>query len=236
MRAPTPATLLDAWERGGESSPAMRGLLLLETADTGLGRDGLARLAVGRRDALLLRLRQCLFGDAMEAVVACPACAARVELSLSCGELLEVDRGDGEAPFAIDIPLDGRMVTAQLPATVDLLAVEGCPTPAQARDVLLQRCTGTLAWTDEEATQLEAAMAAADPLADIELACRCPDCARAWAPGFDIARYLWTEVHAWALRFLREMDLIARTYHWREEDILALTPIRRQAYLELCAS
>jgi len=55
-------------------------------------------------------------------------------------------------------------------------------------------------------------------------------------PGFDIARYLWSEVHAWALRFLREVDLIARTYHWREEDILALTPTRRQAYLELCAS
>lgn len=236
MRAPTPATLLDAWERGGEGSPAMRGLLLLDTADTGLGRDGLARLAIGRRDALLLRLRQRLFGDAMEAVVACPACAARVELSLSCGELLAVDRGDGEVPFAIDIQLDGKTVTAQLPATADLLAIEACETPAQARDILLQRCTGSLAWTDDEATRLEAAMAAADPLADIELACRCPECSGAWTPGFDIARYLWSEVHAWALRFLREVDLIARTYHWREEDILALTPTRRQAYLELCAS
>jgi hypothetical protein len=236
MRAPTPATLLDAWERGGEGGPAVRGLLLLDAADTGLGRDGLARLAIGRRDALLLRLRQRLFGDAMQAVVACPACAARVELSLSCDGLLALDSSHGEGPFAIDIPLGGKVVTVQLPATADLLAIEACETPMAARDLLLQRCTGTLAWTADELTRLEAGLASADPLADVELACQCPECARCWTPGFDIARYLWSEVHAWALRFLREVDLIARTYHWHEKDILALSPMRRQAYLELCAS
>jgi hypothetical protein len=236
MRAPTPAVLLDAWERGGERGAAMRGLLLLDTAGTGLGREGLERLAIGRRDGLLLRLRQRLFGDVIEAVVACPACAARVELSLSCDELLATDTADGHAPVAIDIPMEGKVVTVQLPATIDLLAIEACETPNEAREVLLQRCTGTLAWTAAEATHLETAMAAADPLADIELACRCPECSRAWTPGFDISRYLWSEVHAWALRFLREVDLLARTYHWREKDILALSPTRRQAYLELCAS
>jgi hypothetical protein len=236
MRAPTPTALLDAWERGGEGSVAMRGLLLLDTADTGLDRDALARLAIGRRDGLLLRLRQRLFGDVMEAVVACPACAARVELSLSCDGLLALDAGDGVGQVAIDFPRDGKLLTVQLPATVDLLAIEACATPAEGRELLLRRCTGTGTWTNGDATRLEAAMAAADPLADIELACQCPECSHDFTPGFDVARFLWSEVHAWALRFLRQVDLLARTYHWREADILALSPVRRQAYLELCVS
>jgi hypothetical protein len=34
---------------------------------------------------------------------------------------------------------------------------------------------------------------------------------------------------------LREVDTLAAAYHWAEADILALSPRRRQAYLELCA-
>src|SRR5206468_730296 len=34
-------------------------------------------------------------------------------------------------------------------------------------------------------------------------------------------------------RLLREVDALARAYGWREPDILALTPWRRDAYLQL---
>ena len=78
-------------------------------------------------------------------------------------------------------------------------------------------------------------MAQADPQADLQLAFRCPDCGHEWQPLFDIARFLWQELHAWALHMLREVDTLAASYHWAEADILALSPRRRQAYLELCA-
>jgi len=82
--------------------------------------------------------------------------------------------------------------------------------------------------------EIGAAMAAADPQADLQLALACPQCAHRWQPVFDIARFLWQELHAWALRTLRDVDTLAHAYHWAEADILALSPRRRQAYLELC--
>ena len=45
--------------------------------------------------------------------------------------------------------------------------------------------------------------------------------------------YLWHEVDAWALRLLRDVHRLARAYSWREADILALSPSRRQCYLDL---
>ncbi|MES1153596.1 MAG: hypothetical protein ABUL45_01560, partial [Rhodanobacter sp.] len=82
--------------------------------------------------------------------------------------------------------------------------------------------------------EIAQAMAQADPQADLQLAFRCPDCGHEWQPLFDIARFLWQELHAWALHMLREVDTLAQAYHWAEADILALSPRRRQAYLELC--
>ena len=61
----------------------------------------------------------------------------------------------------------------------------------------------------------------------------CPACDHRWSTVFDIASYLWSEIHAWAKRLLRTVDTLARTYAWREADILALSPSRRQIYLEL---
>ena len=51
-----------------------------------------------------------------------------------------------------------------------------------------------------------------------------------------MAEYLWKEVLIEARRLLREVNALARTYHWREADILALSPRRRQAYLELAGT
>ena len=83
---------------------------------------------------------------------------------------------------------------------------------------------------------LAAAMAEADPQADLSLQFTCPDCHQQWEPVFDMARFVWQELHAWALRLLRDIDTLASSYHWSETDILAMSPRRRQAYLELCVS
>jgi len=76
-------------------------------------------------------------------------------------------------------------------------------------------------------------MAAADPQGDVELALTCPACGHAWPAAFDIASFFWTEVDAWARVLLHEIHALASAYGWREVDILALTPWRRRAYLEL---
>jgi hypothetical protein len=50
---------------------------------------------------------------------------------------------------------------------------------------------------------------------------------------FDIASFLWRETHGWAQGTLRDVHGLAAAYGWREEDVLRLSPTRRQIYLEL---
>ncbi|MGW0209347.1 hypothetical protein ACWDZ8_27315, partial [Streptomyces sp. NPDC003233] len=79
------------------------------------------------------------------------------------------------------------------------------------------------------------AAAAADPAADIRLNLACPACGHAASAELDIASYLWAELDAWARGTLQDVHLLAGHYGWSESEILALSPLRRRYYLELCA-
>ena len=246
MRTPTPAQLLQVWERGGSASAAARGLLLLGCCgDAERSVAELAALPLGQRDALLLELRERLFGAAIDVVASCPQCAATVEAAFRCGDL-RLASPDGEAPaLEHDASVQDMRVRFRLPDSSDLIALEPCGDAGAAHALLLERCVLDAESAGEPrdvhglSADLQAgiaqAMAQADPQADLQLAFRCPDCGLAWQPLFDVASFLWQELHAWALRMLREVDTLAQTYHWSEADILALSPRRRQAYLELCA-
>jgi hypothetical protein len=76
-------------------------------------------------------------------------------------------------------------------------------------------------------------MATADHQADVDLALTCPACAHQWIVPFDIASFFWQEIAAWAIRILQDVHTLASAYGWSERDILAMSPNRRQAYLEM---
>ncbi|MHB1057961.1 MAG: T4 family baseplate hub assembly chaperone [Rhodanobacter sp.] len=242
MHTPTPAQLLQVWERGGDPSAAARGLLLLGCSCDDEGSiEELAALPLGRRDALLFELRERLFGAAIDAVATCPQCAAVIEATFRCDDL----RLPAPPSSSFEHVAQGTRVPFRLPDSNDLLALEQCADTEAARALLLERCVLDAQSGDEPhevhglprelQAELAQAMAQADPQADLQLAFRCPDCGHAWQPLFDIAGFLWQELHAWALHLLRDVDTLAASYHWAEADILALSPRRRQAYLELCA-
>jgi hypothetical protein len=76
-------------------------------------------------------------------------------------------------------------------------------------------------------------MEMSDPQADIHIALSCPLCKSEKKIAFDISSFLWSELNAWAVRTLREVHILASAYCWRETDILAMSPWRRQFYLEV---
>jgi len=78
-----------------------------------------------------------------------------------------------------------------------------------------------------------ARMAKADPQAEVLITMQCPACPHQWSAPLDIGAFFWAELNAWATRMLREVHLLAAAYGWREPDILALSPRRRQLYLEM---
>ncbi len=83
------------------------------------------------------------------------------------------------------------------------------------------------------AAAVEAAMERADPRSAIELALACPACGAQWSTPFDIASFLGGEISIAAERLARDVHDLARAYGWREADIVAMSPWRRQLYLDL---
>jgi hypothetical protein len=235
--------LLDAWERGYERTPIARALLLLAVAEPGEPLDRLARLGVGDRDARLLTLRERAFGRHLESRMACPACATQLEFAFTTDN---VRVGGAPAGDQWTLQHDGYELHVRLVNSTDLASLVIGEDLASNVRRLLARCV-LAASRDGQAVVVDALPAHVvehvsarlsdiDPQADVRIEAACPSCAHRWHAPFDIASYLWAELHVWACRMLHDIHSMAAAYGWRESEILAVSPIRRQVYLDLIQS
>ena len=239
--APTAGGLLNVWEEGRFRTPVERAGLLLALAVPTASAGERAGFGIGRRDQELLALRERIFGLRMTALANCPACEQEVEMDFSVSDIRI--QPPSEADGLRGLLCGGYDVRFRLPTCDDLAALERQDDPAARKSALLQRCVAearrngepTAAETlpDAVTVALSARMAELDPLGDIRLDLRCPACAHRWQSPLDIGSFLWAEVSNWALRILREVHELASAYGWSESDILAMSPWRREAYLEL---
>ncbi len=232
MRTLSATELLDAWERGLAQPPLERALTLLAAASPD-DAASVSALTVGRRDAGLLALRERIFGPRLVSVADCPSCSERLELNF---DVDEIRAPASDVPETLAVVASEREVRFRLPDSRDLLVLSERGDVAGARELLLQRCLLDDRVDELPPDVLDAVvtrMAEADPQADVQLDLACPMCGHRWLAVFDIVTFLWSEIHAWAHRTLQDVHRLAKAYGWREPDILALTPWRRQVYLEL---
>jgi hypothetical protein len=241
IRALSASELLNAWEWGSGQPPVERALTLLAAACPHTPREALAKLSIGRRDALLMTLREWTFGAQLSSLVPCPDCGEYLELNFSVADIRVT--AEAEPPESLSLHADGYELHFRLPNSVDVTAITGSNGVAIARTALLERCLLSN-HADEDAQPVDALpttivdkvmerMAEADPQADVQLALHCPTCAHEWQAAFDIVSFFWSEIAAWASRLLRDVHALASAYGWNESDILAMSPWRRQLYLEM---
>jgi len=253
MHALSASQLLSVWERALGRSHAERALALLAPACPEMSAEELARLSVGRRDALLLTLREWTFGARLSGRAPCRACGEPLEMSFEVSDIRAAQIVSASAPDAesLTLSVDDYEVHFRLPNSQDLSAIADARGSGagddltDARGHLLARCVLRVVEHGEERgpgggllpervrEALEARMAEADPQSDVQLALSCPSCGHRWSVAFDIVSYFWGEISAWAGRTLREVHTLASAYGWREEDILAMSPRRRHLYLEM---
>jgi hypothetical protein len=240
MRPLSARELLDVWEAGAPQSLAQRALLLLTAANPDRSYEGMAKLSLGQRDTQLITLRDWLFGPQLISVASCPNCGERLQLTLSSRDLYTAAR---EEPEAIALTVEDYDIRYRLPDSTDLLALSQDETVIDSRGVLLQRCVQSINCAGQ-AQPIELVptpvidaivthMAQADPQADVQLDLSCPACQHHWLAAFDVVVFFWKEIDDWARRIVHEIHVIASAYGWSEAAILALSPARRQLYLDL---
>ena len=234
MAGLTEAGLLAVWENGQGQGRVRRALLL--AAAGGADPATVADLPLGTREEFVLALRQQCFGDTFGCVVSCPACGEELELELAPDDVRVAATG-GERRLDHDgFGIEFRPLTSR-----DLLAIRTDGEPA--RRALLGRCVtsatrgghavNTTELPDGVLDALAAALSTLDPQADVLLPLDCAECAHEWTARFDAADYLWAELDAYARRLLLDVHQLASAYGWSEDQVLAVSPVRRQAYLEL---
>ena len=245
--------LLSVWEQGERLSPTGRALVLLAAACPGLPDDALSALPLGCREARLLTLYEDTFGPELDLAARCPQCGETLEVEVRI-EDLQIGHSDalaGPAELAprkiepVEIEDDGLRLLCRPLNSADLAAAVGCADAAAAHHLLAGRCVLSASrdgvavepseLTAAEMEALSRALSALDPGAEILLDLACPGCGHCWQPLLDTAESLWSEIDAAARRLLREVHALARAYHWREADILALSARRRRRYLEILA-
>ena len=241
MRALSASELISLWERGPTQTPVQRALALLSAAHPDTSIQELAHLRIGLRDALLLTLREWTFGPRLVSVTACPNCRRRLELDFAASDVRVTP--EVEPAEALSLTAEGYEVQFRLPTSLDLGAIVDHTDVTAAQNTLLKRCALSVRYDGEETDvehlpkhiveMIAERMEKADPQADIRLSTSCPDCGHEWQAAFDIVIYFWNEIDAWAQRTLRDIHTLASAYGWRETDILAMSPWRRQFYLEM---
>jgi hypothetical protein len=232
---------LDAWERGQRSDPQGRALALLSSVLPEVSREQLARLPVGQRDALLMRLRERTFGQQVKGFAQCPKCGVRLEFAL---DLHTYDAGRSlEHRVAPQVfAVDGYEIQFRVPDSVDLAYIAQFPDVETARLVLLGRCVlaarkagRPVAAHELPETVIESLgkrMEDLDPLSYVSLSIECARCNHQWLSLMDIGTVLWQEVARSAERLLVDVHTLAMTYGWGEAEILAMSEARRKFYLE----
>jgi hypothetical protein len=243
MRALSATELLSVWECGLNQGYVDRAVSLLSAANPQLSVTEIAQLSIGRRDAALLTLRDRTFGSRITSVVTCPGCGGNFDLVFETEAILA-------APVQLEdfqIMADGIEMRICLPNSLDVAAALANQDAAEeATRVMLRRCisandaSGNRVEVDDLPFALREAaedvMSQADQQADVRLLVSCLECGRQWTEPFDIVRFFWAEIHAWAVRILREVHVLASAYGWTEQEILRISSARRSFYLEMAAA
>ena len=237
MRPVSASELLTIWENGAGQSLLNRHLSLLATACS-IPFSEAAQFSIGERDLRLLLLREWHFGHQLINVATCPKCNQKVEWEMTTHQL-HLQESRPEPNLVLSLESQGYIINYRLPNSADMMLlsqfshrhdlVKNCITSINGQEGKM----GLSELTNEVFQELDQQMAKSDPQANIAFDLTCPACQYQWLSFFDIMNYFWAEIDRWAKRSFQEIYLLARGFGWSEEEILALSPQRRQTYLNM---
>jgi hypothetical protein len=237
MRTLAQVDYLALWESGRRLHPIDQGLLAVQTAFPETRGESVADWPLGRRNRALAELQCACFGPTLSGWTVCRQCGEKLEFRVDGEALAQTAAGDATEPVSID----GRRF--RLPTSRDLARIAELPDAASAARHLLELCLlsrdegeAAHAWSEQELDSAGERLALADPLAEVLLHFQCPVCNQSFEESLDLAVFLWSEFEGRAKRLLFDVHTLASAYGWSEAEVLALSPARRNFYLEMVHS
>ena len=164
-------------------------------------------------------------------------CGQPMEVTVSLTELVELQRNaertdplvvqNGGASLQLRRPT-GRDQAAWLD---DQHADETEAFRAMIRSLLVPEAGHETSVSDELVTAADRLLAEGDPLVNFNLAVKCPHCGSQANYSFDLEALALQELQQSQTRLLRTVHRLASHYHWSEQQVLSVSPWRRDYYL-----
>jgi hypothetical protein len=243
MRPLSARQMLAVWERGQNQIPLQRALTILQAACPECEPQRLAALSVGQRDTRLLTLREWAFGSGITGCTWCPQCRELLEFRFQLSDFRQHINDSEIAPVACS--LSGYELVLRPINSLDLMPCPVVDTTIVRRRLfesclLSARLGDTPVSHDQVPDQIALSaletVTRADEPADLQIEASCANCSHYFRESFDIVAFFWSEIDIWARRILREVHLLASAYGWTENEVLGLSPLRRQLYLEMVSA
>jgi hypothetical protein len=238
MRALTANDAIGIWEKGQRLRPAERSVAVLSAAFPESSGIDLCRLTIGQCNARLWKVRNRIFGPAVNGFSECANCGERLEFSFNAAGLEAAQPSEAQYEFEYD----DYTVRFRLLSLEDLNAAASHADLETARTGLLERSVLEASYRGEPMAirdlpetlieKLGMQLAEFDSGSDLLINLACPACESSYQLPFDIDAFFYTEISAQAQRLLREVHVLAHAYGWHERDILGMSARRRQFYLQ----
>jgi hypothetical protein len=189
-------------------------------------------LAVSDFDRLCLALHVHLHGDDIQGHAQCVSCGGLMTISFGAGDYLT--RIESRLPSGVSsdggwFRFDGEDLSFRVPTLDDLREAANETDPDEA---LLRRCSRPAQLPPGARDRIQQALELIAPVAAGPIAGSCPRCSSEIDLLFDPCVFVLSEIGDSAAFLFEEVDLLASRYHWREDEVLALTSDRRRAYVD----
>jgi len=201
-------------------------------------------LIVADREFALLQLRRITIGAGFATVLACPACADRMDVTFTADDIpverrplgvrtFERElRGRDGVPFRIvfHLPTGADQEAAAREGDVVAALVSACVEQVEG-GAPVSRVLDTTALRD-----LDREIEALVPGVELAMDLTCPGCGHAFVAEFDLSQFLLEDLRVAGGGLTRDVHKLAFYYHWAAPQILGLPHDKRRQYLDLIAN
>ncbi|MFC5645425.1 hypothetical protein [Kitasatospora cinereorecta] len=229
--APNEADLVRLWPLSRLRPAGERVVALLLAVDGRIALD----YPLGTRNQRLLAVHQELVRRPVEAHALCPGCGTDNEFTLPVREATELPPAEADAVARVVVA--GVELAFRLPVLADLITVADRAPADGLHDLACCTCLDTPVprLGADDLGRLADAWSALDPAGSLRVVLSCAECGRAITADADPADFVTRDFDVLVDGLMHEIDVIAGSYGWSEETILALPGARRRRYVRIIA-